>query len=166
MGSAYSYETLIIGRVIVGVAVGLSSGTVPLFIAELAPIALRGKLIALNNVCIVSGQVLAAIIDGSFATHPDGWRWMLGLGGVPALIQLAGAPVEGARGLPLLRRLHVSHPFRCLEPSPSRVQQPAASDLSPNVAVVQLGKFGESGARHHAARAPTQPSEPRRPSPP
>jgi len=90
MGSAYSYETLIIGRVIVGVAVGLSSGTVPLFIAELAPIALRGKLIALNNVCIVSGQVLAAIIDGSFATHPDGWRWMLGLGGVPALIQLAG----------------------------------------------------------------------------
>lgn len=91
MSAASSYEALVIGRVIVGVAIGLSSGTVPLFIAELAPTALRGKLVALNNVCIVCGQVLAGLIDGSFSTRRHGWRWMLGLGGVPALIQLAGA---------------------------------------------------------------------------
>jgi len=98
MALATSFETLVLGRVIVGVAVGLSSGTVPLFIAELAPTRLRGKLVALNNVCIVSGQVFAGIIDGSFATYPNGWRWMLGLGGVPALIQLIGEqPIHAQR---------------------------------------------------------------------
>ena len=43
--------------VFAGVAVGLASSTVPLYIAELAPAKLRGLLVSMNNSCIVIGQV-------------------------------------------------------------------------------------------------------------
>ena len=42
---------------VAGLAVGLASSTVPLYIAELAPARLRGLLISVNNSCIVIGQV-------------------------------------------------------------------------------------------------------------
>jgi len=90
MAAAPSFGMLVLGRTVVGLAVGLSSGTVPIYIAELAPASLRGRLVALNNVCIVSGQVLAGLVAGAFALAPQGWRWMLGIGAVPALVQLFG----------------------------------------------------------------------------
>lgn len=90
MAVANSTGTLVVGRCIVGIAVGFSSTTVPLYIAELAPPQQRGLLVALNNSCIVIGQVVASLVDGLFSTTPDGWRFMLGLGGVPSVIQFFG----------------------------------------------------------------------------
>ena len=45
------------GRMIVGIAVGLASSVVPVYIAELAPPRQRGRLVAFNNLCVVVGQV-------------------------------------------------------------------------------------------------------------
>jgi len=42
---------------IVGIAVGLASSVVPVYIAELAPPRQRGRLVAFNNLCVVVGQV-------------------------------------------------------------------------------------------------------------
>ena len=50
------YLTLLIGRMVVGLGVGLASSTVPLYIAELAPPARRGRFVATNNASIVIGQ--------------------------------------------------------------------------------------------------------------
>ena len=90
LGAADSLAVLVLGRVVVGIAVGLASSTTPMFIAELAPKELRGFLVALNNVAIVSGQVSASIVDGAFCQMHGGWRWMLGIGCVPAIIQFLG----------------------------------------------------------------------------
>jgi SP family myo-inositol transporter-like MFS transporter 13 len=91
MGVSRNFTDLLVGRCIVGIAVGFASSTVPLYIAELAPPQVRGLLVSVNNGCIVVGQVLAAIIDGLFSSDKEtGWRWMLGLGAVPSAIQFIG----------------------------------------------------------------------------
>ena len=49
--------------------------TVPMYIAETAPFHLRGKLVTMNNNCIIFGQVVASLIDGGFSyVTPGGWR--------------------------------------------------------------------------------------------
>ena len=90
MSAAGSYFTLLFGRMTVGAGVGIASSTVPMYIAELAPPARRGLFIATNNAMVVVGQVIASLVDGAFSGVPDGWRWMLGLGGVPSVIQFVG----------------------------------------------------------------------------
>ena len=91
MGLARNFGELLFGRCVVGFAVGLASSTVPLYLAELAPAEMRGLLVSVNNSCIVIGQVSAAIIDGLLSANREtGWRWMLGLGGVPSIIQFVG----------------------------------------------------------------------------
>ncbi|EIW79528.1 sugar transporter [Coniophora puteana RWD-64-598 SS2] len=76
-------------RLLVGLGVGLASCIAPLYIQELAPTRLRGRLVVLNVVLITLGQVIAYGIDAGFENVPHGWRWMVGLGAVPAGIQAA-----------------------------------------------------------------------------
>ena len=63
---AGSYQILLIGRVIVGLGVGVASHTVPMYIAEAAPTHMRGTLVTLNNIFIVLGQVIASLVDCAF----------------------------------------------------------------------------------------------------
>ncbi|KAM7185687.1 General substrate transporter [Rhypophila sp. PSN 637] len=82
---------MVIGRSIVGAAVGAASFVVPLYIAELSPAAHRGRLITMNIVFITLGQVIAYIVGwvfGSYASQETGWRWMVGLGALPAAVQM------------------------------------------------------------------------------
>ncbi|VDP23979.1 unnamed protein product [Echinostoma caproni] len=75
LGVAQNKETLVIGRLIVGLGIGVASMTVPVYIAEIAPGHLRGPLVTLNTVCITGGQCLAGIVDGIFiADSKNGWR--------------------------------------------------------------------------------------------
>lgn len=80
---------MVIFRFILGLAVGGASATVPVFIGELAPTAIRGRLVARNELTIVTGQLLAyttnAIIATVFPGHPHAWRFMLVLCTAPAL---------------------------------------------------------------------------------
>jgi SP family myo-inositol transporter-like MFS transporter 13 len=90
MGMAQSFEVLLVGRLIVGLAVGLASMAVPLYIAEASPPDMRGRLVSLNTACITGGQFFAAVLDASLSTMDGGWRYMLGLAAVPAVLQFIG----------------------------------------------------------------------------
>lgn len=79
---------MIAGRSLVGLAIGGASMIVPLYIAELAPGHLRGRLTTLQLLLITGGQAIAYIIGYLFSAVPSGWRWMVGLGAVPAVAQI------------------------------------------------------------------------------
>uniref|UniRef100_A0AAY5KDD1 Major facilitator superfamily (MFS) profile domain-containing protein n=1 Tax=Esox lucius TaxID=8010 RepID=A0AAY5KDD1_ESOLU len=69
----------------------IASMTVPVYIAEASPPHLRGQLVTINTLFITGGQFAASIVDGAFSyLHHDGWRYMLGLSVVPALLQFVG----------------------------------------------------------------------------
>ncbi|KAF6774155.1 hypothetical protein AHF37_06840 [Paragonimus kellicotti] len=75
LGVANSKEILLVGRLIVGFAIGMASMTVPVYIAEISPSHLRGALVTLNQVSITVGQMIAAIVDGIFMLDAkNGWR--------------------------------------------------------------------------------------------
>jgi len=84
--AAYSIAQMSVGRLIVGFGVGSAAMVVPLYIAEIAPSKVRGRMIGLNNMSITGGQVISYGIGAAFAHVPHGWRYMVGLGGVPAVL--------------------------------------------------------------------------------
>lgn len=59
---AASWEMLIIGRLVVGLYSGLSTGFVPMYVGEIAPTALRGALGTLHQLGIVVGILLAQVM--------------------------------------------------------------------------------------------------------
>ena len=82
--------SLLAGRLMVGAGVGLASHTVPIYISECSTTDQRGHLLTMNNIAITGGQLVAALTCGLFSEVASGWRWMLGLAVVPALVQLLG----------------------------------------------------------------------------
>jgi MFS transporter, SP family, solute carrier family 2 (myo-inositol transporter), member 13 len=84
--AAYSIAQMSVGRLVVGFGVGSAAMVVPLYIAEIAPTKVRGRMIGLNNMSITGGQVISYGIGAAFAKVPHGWRYMVGLGAVPAII--------------------------------------------------------------------------------
>ncbi|XP_071589998.1 proton myo-inositol cotransporter isoform X2 [Heliangelus exortis] len=91
LAAARDKETLLGGRVVVGLGIGVASMTVPVYIAEVAPPHLRGRLVTINTLFITGGQFFASVVDGIFSyLAKDGWRYMLGLSAVPAIIQFLG----------------------------------------------------------------------------
>lgn len=79
---------LILGRVFVGLGVGAASVSVPLYISEASPAKIRGALVSTNGFMITGGQFLAYLINLAFTKAPGTWRWMLGVAGVPAVVQM------------------------------------------------------------------------------
>lgn len=85
-----SVPAMIAGRSVVGLAVGAGSFVAPLYIAELAPAPFRGRLMTLNVLFITVGQVVAYIVGWAFVqwgNENTGWRWIVGLGALPAVAQ-------------------------------------------------------------------------------
>lgn len=79
---------MIFFRLVLGVAVGGASATVPVYIAEIAPANKRGQLVTLQELMIVSGQMLAYISNAGFNAAWGGettWRWMLAVATIPAV---------------------------------------------------------------------------------
>lgn len=74
-------------RFLIGWGVGIAACIAPLYIQELSPTRLRGRMVVINVVAITLGQVIAYGIDAGFANVHGGWRWMVGLGTVPAGLQ-------------------------------------------------------------------------------
>ena len=58
------------------VFLGLASMTVPIYLAECAPVHLRGRLTVADNMAITAGQFVAAVIDYCFSYVPQGWRYV------------------------------------------------------------------------------------------
>ncbi|XP_045028913.1 proton myo-inositol cotransporter isoform X1 [Daphnia magna] len=90
MGAADGKEGLLAGRIIVGVGIGLASMVVPMYLAETASSSQRGMLVTMNVMFITGGQAMAAVFSGALSTVSDGWRYMLGIAAIPAVIQFVG----------------------------------------------------------------------------
>ena len=84
-----SPAVLIISRIVLGVAIGLASTTVPVYLAEVSPPNARGWIVSLFQLAVTAGIVSAYLVDYAFASA-GGWRWMLGLAVAPALVFGAG----------------------------------------------------------------------------
>jgi SP family arabinose:H+ symporter-like MFS transporter len=75
-----------VARFLGGVAVGVASMLAPLYIAEVAPPEIRGRLVSLNQFAIVSGILLAYFVNWRLAMlGPEGWRWMFAAAAVPSV---------------------------------------------------------------------------------
>ncbi|HAR6561344.1 TPA: sugar porter family MFS transporter [Staphylococcus pseudintermedius] len=86
---APTMEILVLGRVIIGLAVGGSTAIVPVYLSELAPTDARGSLSSLNQLMITIGILASYLVNYTFAPI-EGWRWMLGLAVVPSVILMIG----------------------------------------------------------------------------
>jgi sugar porter (SP) family MFS transporter len=75
---------LVGGRVVIGVAIGLASAAAPVYISEVAPPESRGRLVSFFQLAVTIGILVAYLVGLAF-NGIEGWRWMLGLGCVPAL---------------------------------------------------------------------------------
>ena len=79
-------------RFLAGVGVGMASTLSPLYIAEISPPASRGRMVAINQLTIVIGILVTNIVNYYLRNEgPNAWRWMVGLGAVPAAIFFIGA---------------------------------------------------------------------------
>jgi sugar porter (SP) family MFS transporter len=70
-------------RIVAGTAIGIASFVAPLYISEIAPVEIRGKLVAINQVALTSGIVVSYLIDYAFAGS-QAWRWMFAMAVIPA----------------------------------------------------------------------------------
>jgi sugar porter (SP) family MFS transporter len=91
-GAATSPAFLAIARIILGVAIGVSSFTVPLYIAEISPTKTRGAMVSSFQLMITIGIVVSYFSDLAFANELNAfsWRWMFYVGVFPALILFVG----------------------------------------------------------------------------
>ena len=86
IGAAVSsgVTVLIIARIVAGAAIGIASFVAPLYISEIAPVKIRGKLVSVNQVALTSGIVISYLVDYAFAGSGS-WRWMFAMAAVPAI---------------------------------------------------------------------------------
>jgi MFS transporter, SP family, major inositol transporter len=84
---------MIAARILLGLGVGAAAVTCPLYLAEMAPAHLRGRMVTINELMIVTGQMLAFAINAlldALIQDTEVWRTMLGIASLPALALLAG----------------------------------------------------------------------------
>jgi major inositol transporter-like SP family MFS transporter len=90
---APNVQIMVAARIILGIGVGAASVTCPLYLAEMAPPTRRGRMVTINELMIVTGQMLAfamnALLD-KVIHDPHVWRIMLAVAAVPAIALLVG----------------------------------------------------------------------------
>lgn len=91
MAFADTLSVFVAFRFMAGIGVGMASMLSPLYIAEISPATVRGRNVAINQLTIVIGILVTNIINYNLADNgPDAWRWMFGLGAIPAILFLVG----------------------------------------------------------------------------
>ena len=76
----------VIFRFVGGLGIGSAAVLSPLYIAEVAPARVRGALVSINQLAIVTGILLAYFVNWIFAgAGPANWRWMYAVGAVPSV---------------------------------------------------------------------------------
>lgn len=103
-GAVQTFPTFLIARFFGGVGIGLASGLSPMYIAEVSPAGIRGRMVSLNQMMIVFGILAAQIVnwliaqpmpagitEGAIAASWNGqmaWRWMFWVPMIPAAVFL------------------------------------------------------------------------------
>jgi len=103
--TAATFGAFVMWRMLGGVAIGLASALSPMYIAEIAPAALRGRLVSVNQLTIVIGVLAAQFVNWYLVRNlpagasdafirdswfgQQGWRWMFGLTAVPSALFFA-----------------------------------------------------------------------------
>ena len=103
-GLADHFLVFVLWRMLGGYAIGLASGISPMYIAEISPAHLRGRLVSLNQLAIVFGILLAQLVNWLIArpvplgftalqilnswNGQTGWRWMFAVTAVPSALFL------------------------------------------------------------------------------
>lgn len=83
-------SAILLGRLFIGFAIGMGSYTAPLYIAEVSPFELRGGLVSLNQLAITIGILCSFLINYAFTNIDGSWRWMFGMGLIPAILLSIG----------------------------------------------------------------------------
>jgi sugar porter (SP) family MFS transporter len=99
-GLAETFPEFVLWRMCGGLAIGLASSLSPMYIAEVSPAGVRGRLVCLNEMTIVVGILMAQVTNWLIAGRgsgdlmqrnaDSGWRWMFGATAVPATVFLVG----------------------------------------------------------------------------
>lgn len=98
-GMCNTIEWFIFYRVVGGIGIGVASNISPMYIAEIAPAPIRGRLVSVNQLAVVIGILMAQFVNWLIAepiiegenilaswNGQMGWRWMFWAGGVPAVV--------------------------------------------------------------------------------
>ena len=83
---APSLGWLVAARMAVGLAIGITGPTTGIYVAEIAPTAIRGRLLSFDAVTYGVGVLMAYVVSLIFETQPDGWRYMFAFIAVPSTI--------------------------------------------------------------------------------
>jgi sugar porter (SP) family MFS transporter len=116
-GAAGHFTIFVCWRILGGFAIGLASGVSPMYIAEISPAHLRGRLVSLNQMAVVVGILMAQVVNWLIARPVPagatalqilgswngqwGWRWMFAVTAIPSLLFLLATFLvpESPRGL-------------------------------------------------------------------
>jgi major inositol transporter-like SP family MFS transporter len=91
--TAPNVDVMVAARIVLGLGVGAAATTCPLYLAEMAPAERRGRMVTINELMIVTGQMLAFIMNAildSLIKDPHVWRYMLAVAAVPAVLLFVG----------------------------------------------------------------------------
>ena len=87
--AAHGFFLLMVGRILLGIGVGLVAVSVPLYAVELAPTKYRGRAVTLFQLLLTFGIVLAYFV-GLLFTDSENWRGMFGVVLIPSVVLLIG----------------------------------------------------------------------------
>jgi len=91
MALSVNLTMFIVFRFVAGIGVGMASMLSPMYIAEVSPAPIRGRMVAINQLTIVLGILVTNLVNYSLRNEGvDAWRWMFGLGVVPSAIFFIG----------------------------------------------------------------------------
>jgi SP family xylose:H+ symportor-like MFS transporter len=92
---ASSFAYFVFARILGGIGIGIASMASPMYIAEITPARIRGRMVSVNQFAIISGMLIVYFVNYFIARQGDeawnataGWRWMFASGAVPSLLFL------------------------------------------------------------------------------
>ena len=92
---AGSFAHFVLARILGGVGIGIASMASPMYIAEITPARIRGRMVSVNQFAIISGMLVIYFVNYFIARHGDeawnaatGWRWMFASGAIPSVLFL------------------------------------------------------------------------------